>query len=255
MYRSATVRSGDRRFRAGWRDVPGSGNPVWSSWIRGPIEDSEEAWQPVPDRQSGRRSGSAGSRHLQGHHDHRRYPTVFVESGGAGLSPAPTAGGHRCDTELCTVVEACAWTGGGDGARGSAPEGAPRGNIRRRSPLCRRRATTPHRAASRSRPAKSISRCTPSDGQTAPCGDGHGRGSDRHGAAIPGTLVERAHAGRADPLRPADGTSLRCRGGRRASGALGRRMESHQGDHEPQRPPADGRMGADSLAPWTQEAT
>ena len=80
-------------------------------------------------------------------------------------------------------------------------------------------------------------------GQAAPRHDGHRLGRHRHGggrarhAGQPGRRRQRARPGL---LRPPLGHAAR----RRAGAVGGRRMEGHQGHHEPQRPHPDGRPRA-----------
>jgi probable AcnD-accessory protein PrpF len=98
------------------------------------------------------------------------------------------------------------------------------------------------------RQARECGRCRPAgardvDGQAAPRDDGHGGGRDRHGGGDSGHAGEprrrrrRTHRG---ALRPSVGHAARRRGGALRE----RRMDRDQGDHEPQRARADGRLGA-----------
>ena len=184
-------------------------------------------------------------------------PTVIVEAQALGIAGTELQAGHRRERGTAAPGRGRARPrSGGDGTRaiggGSERRAAAHAEDRLRVDAARLRRI--ERQAGRGRRHRSHG-AHALDGQDAPCGDRNGRDRARRGGRDPG------HAGRARARRQgrspqaADGTSLRCRGGRRASGALGRRMESRQGDHEPQRPPADGRMGADPRPPWTQEAT
>ena len=91
------------------------------------------------------------------------------------------------------------------------------------------------------------------DGQAASRHDGHGGGGDRHrrgDSRHPGESGRRRWRAGGGALRPSVGHAA---GGRR--GGAGRwQVDGHQGDHEPQRARADGRLGARACGVSPEEA-
>ncbi len=170
-------------------------------------------------------------------------PTIFVNADAIGYRGTELQDAINNDAKALAMFESIRAHGairmGLIKQRGRSREATAHaeGRVRREARRLRRVERQAH-CGGRHRPA----RARAVDGQAAPRDDGHRGRGDRHGCRDPGHAGEprgrrrRAHCRAVrSPVRDA---------ARRSRSPPGRRrLDRHQGHHEPQRPRADGRLG------------
>ncbi len=151
--------TGDRRFRAGWRDLPGRGDRSWSSWIHPMTVKKGGSLFPTGNLVDDLEVPGVGT--FKATMINAGIPTVFVNAEDIGYTGTELREAINTDPAALARFEKIRVAGALRMGLIKTPKKPQPANIPRRSLLLRHRPTMSHPAARRSVLLKSICWCAP----------------------------------------------------------------------------------------------